>query len=183
MNFRILSNDSDQLTALRIISYYYYLSANIYPYKTNVLFPILDSLPFIKNRFDSLMDVMSPKHKELKELKKFGIDYRKNITIKTVSKTTKQIIQRRTNASRQTHPNHLLSKRDFYNSSYFKDYVLKSMNNESILIDLLSSSEIRSQYIKIFLDFKNKEHNPSEYPVSLVTFLRHEFFLRELIND
>ena len=57
------------------------------------------------------------------------------------------------------------------------------MNNESILIDLLSSSEIRSQYIKIFLDFKNKEHNPSEYPVSLVTFLRHEFFIRELINN
>ena len=176
---RMIPNEIDQIIALRIISYYYFLVANIYPSKTNLCFPILDSLPFINNNYDLLKDVISPKHKELKEMKNYGLNYRKNVAFMTIIKESNQIYKRKMHNLQQVQ-SHLITKKDYYNSYLFRKYVLDSMNNESILIESLPSSEIRNFCIKIFSSFKNEEYNDQEYPKSLVTFLRHEFFLRDL---
>lgn len=180
---KMLLHKCSNINALRIISFYYYLAANIYPNRTNMCFPILDSIPFISNKLDALIDIVSPKNKELKEFGRYGFNYRRSVTFKYSYSRIKKSISRRFNKTPGSPGSNLLSRRLFYNSQEFRSFILSRLNNTSILIDTLPTSKLRDLNVRIFTSLKNGSEFNSDFPTSLVTFLRHEFFLRELLSE
>lgn len=157
---------------LKYIRMYLYVAPSQYYFKTRMVLPILDSFHLFKDRSLSLSEIAFPRTHQKKRIKK--------LTGKSYSMLRGSRFKNRIQKNKYLENNRLslLYANDYFYSALFKKHV-QSIIRTSVYLDKLKESDLKSRIsndLQIYISSSAGTHHPR----TVINFLRHEYFLRDL---